>query len=360
MAGVNNDSLAELLMGLGLWLTIKALKSSSLALGPWPLRLKPWALGLVLGAAFLTKTTIYSLAVIIGLMLLLKARREAWNARQLLIAGLKIFLPALVLGGLWWGRDIAVYGGTDILGLERHNAVVVGQPRTSEWLSTYGAIEVAQRFFLTTFHSFWGQFGWMGVVMDQRVYLALMLYSAILVVGVFIALVRQARHRLKVEDTLQGTDGYALLSPLRGLSPSTRRDSPLPKGEGLGVRVSVRDLVKAPSTKAESAIETRPQLLTRFQRESLLLLLTSALLTLGLYLYYNLSFVQHQGRYLFPALIPIGLAAAVSLDTWGKLAKKIARFKISWIVPLGALLAMAALDVFALYRFILPALPHYG
>jgi hypothetical protein len=93
---------------------------------------------------------------------------------------------------------------------------------------------------------------------------------------------------------------------------------------------------------------------------SLLLLLTCALLTLGLYLYYNLSFVQHQGRYLFPALIPMGLAAAVSLDTWGKLSEKLLRFKLGWIVPLGALLAMAALDVFALYRFILPALPHYG
>jgi hypothetical protein len=363
MAGVNNDSLAELLMSLGLWLTLKYLKSNSLGLGPWPLRLGPWALSLVLGATFLTKTTIYPLAVIVALMLLLKARREAWNARQLLIAGLKIFLPALVLGGLWWGRDLAVYGGTDILGLQRHNAVVIGQPRTSEWLATYGTVEVARRFFLTTFHSFWGQFGWMGVVMDQRVYLALALYSIGLVVGVFIALFRQARHRLKA-------DGYGWLSPRSGLNPSTKPDSPLPEGdvspgakrsgEGLGVRVSVGDFEKALATNTAALAENRPQLLTRFQRESLLLLLTSALLTLGLYLYYNLSFVQHQGRYLFPALIPIGLAAAMSLQTWGKLAEKIVRFKIGWLIPLGALLAMAALDVFALYRFILPALPHYG
>jgi len=330
MAGVNNDSLAELLMALGLWLTLKYLKSNPLVLGPWPL-------ALTLGAAFLTKTTIYPLAAIVALMLLLKAKRESWNARQLFSTGLKIFLPAFVLGALWWGRDLAVYGGTDLLGLQRHNAVVVGQPRTSEWLATYGTAEVARRFFLTTFHSFWGQFGWMGVVMDQRVYWALALYVIGLVVEALIAFVRHARHRLKA-------DGYSRPSPLRGLSPNRRYDdSPLPEGdvspgakrsgEGLGVRVN---------------------------DYSLLLLLASALLTLGLYLYYNLSFVQHQGRYLFPALIPIGLAAAVSLDTWGKLAEKLVRFKIGWIIPLGALLAMAALDVFALYRFIIPALPRYG
>jgi len=337
MAGVNNDSLAELLMALGLWLTLKVLKSSFLT--PWPLSLEPWALGLVLGAAFLTKTTIYPLAVIVGLMLLLKARREAWNTRQLLSVGLKIFIPALVLGALWWGRDLAVYGGTDILGLQRHNAVVVGQPRTSEWLAAYGVVEVARRFFLTTFQSFWGQFGWMGVVMDQRVYLALALYSAGLVVGGFIVLFSRARHRLKVEDTLQGADGYARLSPRSGLSPSTRR----------------RFL-----TDAEAVAETGPQPLMDFQRDGLILLLVSGWLTVILYFYYNLSFVQHQGRYLFPALIPIGLAAAVSLRAWGKLAENVSRFKIGWLIPLGALLAMAALDVFALYRFILPALTPHG
>ena len=43
------------------------------------------------------------------------------------------------------------------------------------------------------------------------------------------------------------------------------------------------------------------------------LLTLSALLTLLSYLWYNLKFVQHQGRYLFPALIPMGLAFALGL-----------------------------------------------
>ena len=43
------------------------------------------------------------------------------------------------------------------------------------------------------------------------------------------------------------------------------------------------------------------------------LLALSALFTLLSYLWYNLKFVQHQGRYLFPALVPIGLAFALGL-----------------------------------------------
>jgi hypothetical protein len=40
----------------------------------------------------------------------------------------------------------------------------------------------------------------------------------------------------------------------------------------------------------------------------------STLFTLFSYAWYNIQFVQHQGRYLFTALIPIGLAFAVGWD----------------------------------------------
>jgi hypothetical protein len=42
-----------------------------------------------------------------------------------------------------------------------------------------------------------------------------------------------------------------------------------------------------------------------------ILLACSGILTLGGYLWYNLGFYQAQGRYLFPALIPLGLAWAL-------------------------------------------------
>jgi hypothetical protein len=49
------------------------------------------------------------------------------------------------------------------------------------------------------------------------------------------------------------------------------------------------------------------------QRIPLALLALSSLFTLLSYLWYNLTFVQHQGRYLFPALVPLGLAFALGL-----------------------------------------------
>jgi 4-amino-4-deoxy-L-arabinose transferase-like glycosyltransferase len=292
MAGVNNDALAELLMASGLWLTLKFLKRPPLVVGPWPL-------ALVLGLAFLTKSTIYPLAIIVGLMLLLKARRDGWRRRQLLVTGLQVFVPALILGALWWGRNIAVYGGTDLLGLQRHNQVVLGQPRTSEWLATLGAVEVARRFIQTSFQSFWGQFGWMGVVMDQRVYLALLAYSLFILIGFAGAAIRARR------------------------------------AGGL----------------------------TREQWEASALPAVALLLTAGLYLYYNLTFVQHQGRYLFPALPVIAMGAAVGIRQWADWLVRGARLRadgvrrgVEFALSLSPIALMAVLDLFALYRFVVPAL----
>ncbi|MCI0625154.1 MAG: hypothetical protein L0387_26510, partial [Acidobacteria bacterium] len=101
------------------------------------------------------------------------------------------------------------------------------------------------------------------------------------------------------------------------------------------------------------------------QRDSVVILSVSGLLTLAVYLYYNLDFVQHQGRYLFPALIPIGLAAALGLRQWAswvaaaiRRLPSIARFapQMETLLPFLPLALMAALCLFALYRFILPAL----
>jgi hypothetical protein len=58
---------------------------------------------------------------------------------------------------------------------------------------------------------------------------------------------------------------------------------------------------------------------SRFQAWSLALLALSALGTLGIYLLYNVQFVQPQGRYLFPALPAISLAVAVG---WWSVARR--------------------------------------
>ena len=289
MAGVNNDSLSELLIAIGLWLILRANRRGG--------GLDDQVLGYMIGLAFITKSQAYVLAPVAGLMLLLAWRRDSWNGWQMFAKrALVIFLPALLIGSLMWWRNITVYGWPDFMAASRHNLVVADQPRTSQWVAEFGSTEVMRRFFQTTFQSFWGQFGWMGVPMPPRYYAILGVFTAVLIVGLVIRYLR------------------------------------------------IGELENSPR-------EASNPLISHYY-----LLLTSALLTLGLYLYYNLSYVQHQGRYLFPALIPVGLAAAVGLSGWGRVLSRLTRRNMVWVVGAIALSAMAALGVFALYHFIVPAL----
>ncbi len=245
-AAVNNDALAELILAGILWMLVRYIKE-----GGRERRLV--GLGVLMGLGLLTKaTTLIALplapfaVVASDLVHRPSERLDAGTLRRCL-------LPlgcCLLLALPWFARNALVYGDLDILGQKRHDAIVVGQPRTSEWLARYGAAEVARRFLLTTFRSFWAQFGWMGVPVDGRIYLALALLC--LAVGLGLAL--------------------------------------------FAVRIF-----------------RQPHLLTPFQKSALALLALSFLLSLLSYLWYNAKFVQHQGRYLFPALVPIGLAFSLGL-----------------------------------------------
>ena len=300
LAGVNNDSLSELLVAAGLYLLLREIghtqapsrppaQSSSWPIGHWSF--PQWSLGLVLGLAFLTKVWAYLLAPAAAVMLLLRWRRAGWaNWRPIARRAAQIFLPALLLGALYWGRNWLVCGPADVLCGSWHNQVVLGQPRTIEWLAQYGWAGYLERFLRTTFQSFWGQFGWMGVVMDQRVYLALLAFTV---------------------------------------------------GLGLG------------AARAWARVADR---LTPAQRDSLAVLAAVAGVVAALYLYYNATFVQFQGRYLFSALVPLGLAAAAGLSEWGDLAAGWLGRPAGRLLPWGVLLALAGLCLLALYRFILPAL----
>lgn len=242
MAGVNNDSLAEVMVASTLWMAVVYVKGEAKGRGFLAL----W--GLTLGLAVLTKTSAYVVLPVAVLAVALRARREGrstgWAAKEI---GW-VALVALPLAGTWLVRNALIYGWADPLGLTRHNAVVVGQPRSAEWLARYGWGGLLRRLGRTTFHSFWGQFGWMGVPLQPRIYAGLGVLSILFGAGFL---------------------GWLL----------DRRWSAL-EGD---------------------------------QRDGLLLLAASTLLTVGAYLWYNLTFVQHQGRYLFPALIPLSLGAALGL-----------------------------------------------
>lgn len=285
LASVNNDSLAELLIGGILWVLL-----GLLAIGDWRLeigRKRLVTLGVLLGLGFLTKAMVYLLAPVAGLVVLWRYWGK-WG--ELVQTAVLAFAPAFLLGLLWWGRNIIVYDGLDIMASAAHNSVVVGQPRTAEWIARYGVDGTVSRFATTTFNSFWGQFGWMAVPMPRWVYAPLTLFTLLVLVGLLI----YWRHK-----------------PSRLPNPQ----SPI---------------------------------------SNLILFLTLAL-TLTLYLGYNLVFVQHQGRYLFPALIPIGIGVALGLGSWLRL------FSHRWpilpnLLPLGLAFALVGLDVFALFRFIIPNL----
>jgi len=182
----------------------------------------------------------------------------------------------------WFVRNALVYGGLDIWGLGRHDAIVFGQPRTAELLAQFGATGLAKKFILTTFRSFWAQFGWMGILVDQRIYLILALLCAVV--------------------------GLGLVLFATNYTNFTNFCS-----KGIAKSPFLAWIWRSRLSKSGSTGGVRQQALSSSQGAPLALLALSSLFTLLSYLWYNLEFVQHQGRYLFPALIPIGLAFALGL-----------------------------------------------
>lgn len=237
-SAINSDALAELLIALCVYQVLRLFRS------PQPSRRALVLLGFTLGLGLLTKATVYYTALpIVAVALVWHARLHAPRVTHYLL----VLVPAFILGALFWIRNLGVYGGFDILGLARHNAIVIGQPTTAEWIAQYGLGGTIGRGLTTTFHSFWGQFGWMAVPMPNTVYLVLGALSVVAVIGWLWWV---------IEGELRKISARAIL---------------------LGLLV---------------------------------------VLTFGGLFYYNLTFVQHQGRYLFPALIPLGLMFTLGLDHW--------------------------------------------
>ena len=131
-----------------------------------------------------------------------------------------------------------------------------------------------------TFKSFVGVFGWMGVWLDSRVYYLLGLWLATPVAA-------------------------WLITRIAGILSRAERSRRTPRTER-GI--------------ASDAF-----------------LGASALLTLLTYVYYNITFLQHQGRYLFTALIPI--AVFVALGWRSALEPRVSRVLAVILVVWGVALA---------------------
>ena len=248
VAGVNNDVLAELMIAA---VALQLLAPSG---ERWTWR-RAVLLGLTLGLAALTKLQSYVGFALVGAVLLWDALGPSDGERALTPKrALGLFLAmlgiALLVLSPWLLRNASLYGWSDPLGLQRHDQVVMGQLTTSEFVRTQGVRALLIGLARTTFQSFWGQFGWMGVVLHPRIYMV-----------------------------------AALLSGLVALSAA----------------VSVGRALK------------RRASLDRSQSRGVWMLCVWALVTVAGYFWWNLSYVQHQGRYLFPALVPLGVGFAIGL-----------------------------------------------
>jgi 4-amino-4-deoxy-L-arabinose transferase-like glycosyltransferase len=278
-AAVNNDVLSELLLAIVLLLTIRYLQPELAHRGPDAEARLLVLLGLTTGLGLVTKSSLYIVPV---LVLSAIAARKLWLADAEITwgegwkASAIYLLPALALALPWWLRNMALYGGLDFLGLGRHDQVVVGQLRTAEFVAQFGLPRLIQDFFVTSFRSFWGQFGWMGVLLDQRLYQALAVLSALAAIGflVWTARIWRGRHELARWQWLAGG-----------------------------------------------------------------LLCLWVLLTLTSYLWYNTTFLQHQGRYLFRALLPLGLAAALG---WREALRRDLALPLAGLLVLGGVLLRIA------------------
>ena len=274
-AAVNNDGLAELLLLVAFltllrWMRrefyhgdeVAAMQSRSWQPATWATLA---SLGVFLGLGMATKIYAYlALAICAGVVWLViwwrprlheaavgSTRTVSWrSAGQGLIAALWVLVPAVLLVAPLWIRNMMLYGAWDFLGLQFHDAVVVGQPTTLGFIQLHGWVEYVEQALNHTFNSFWGVFGWLGVFMEPRVYTLLLVFSGAIFLGILWALVRFI-------------SGY----------PETDMD--------------------------------------RFQLWVLGLFAVVVAASLLAYGWYNLKFVQHQGRYFFWALLPLSTFVAL-------------------------------------------------
>ncbi len=296
LASVSNDALSNLLIAATLLGTVLYLKGET--------AIKEWHLGLLVGLGLLTKVSTIFLLGFVPLAILVRwwvdSHQSSVASRQSIVKQLlpplaAFFVPALLLGGIWWIHSINTYGFPDLFGLRQHDKVVTGQPRTAELIAQVGFVGYLKVALQTTFNSFWGQFGWMGVPMPSWIY------------GVLLALLAVT---------------------------------------GSGLIINLQPVGDAPRM-TPTEITTR-RLIWSFMQLAILLAVLE-------YIYYNTVFLQLQGRYMFTGIIPFALVVVLGIDAWRVWLSR----RLIILHPLVTVLPFvlfALLDLYLLWRVIVPAL----
>lgn len=258
-------------------------------------RIPVWQLGLIAGFGLLSKTTAYFLVGLIPLAIGLKWHFQKRPLAELMRSLGVFLLIAVGMGSLWWLRNISVYGFPDFLGLAAHDVAVADQMRRVEYIAEHGSLVYLQEITRVTFNSFWGQFGWMALPLD----------------GLFDGWIYR---------------GFALLT-FAGLSGAILSGWSQP-------------------SDADHSAQVRTQIGFIF--------LAALMLVALAYLYYNIEFLQWQGRYLFAGLIPLAWLLVYGLDFWRGLI--LSRWAASrWLTAL-AMMSLFTLDMYLLFEVIVPHL----
>lgn len=243
-----------------------------------------WQIGFVMGIIFITKTTAYFMAGVILVVIFLRWQQNQERDGLSLLKNYVYFgISSAIFALAYWGRNIVTYGFPDFLGLKAHDEIVVGQLRTADYIADIGLSQYWQTAIETSFNSFWGKFGWMEANMGDALPFVIWGIVALMILAI------------------TGLIFYVI----------RRGDTEKPSA-AIGITLS----------------------LVMF-------------LALAQFVYYNLTFVQFQGRYIFAGLIPFAIGMVLGVDTWRK--QFFGRW--SWLT-IAIFLLFVPLDLYLIWRVI--------
>ena len=182
-AVINNDNLSTLLASVLVLLIVRLIRRADT---PPPLRTYAW-LGLLAGLGMLAKYQIGFLLPLVALVLLaISLRTRDW--RPLVLGGLISGGLTILIAGWWYWRNYDLYG--DATGINVFLDIVGRRAVPADLHQLWTERE-------TFMMAFWGFFGGVNVPMRDSIYTLFNLLAGLSVVGLLLALAREALLRLR-------------------------------------------------------------------------------------------------------------------------------------------------------------------